>query len=202
LCVFRSKESFVKRYLLLALAGGVLGTASCQSAETKGPVVVIDTSMGTIKVELNEEKAPVTVKNFLAYVDDKFYDGTIFHRVIPTFMIQGGGFEPGLKEKPTKDPIKNEAGNGLKNERGTLAMARTGDPDSATAQFFINLKDNSFLNRGDPRCPDKYGYTVFGKVIEGMDVVDKIAQVETSDRGPNESVPDKDVVIKSIRRAK
>jgi cyclophilin family peptidyl-prolyl cis-trans isomerase len=193
----------VKRYLLLALAGGVLLTASCQSAETKGPVVVIDTSMGTIKVELNEEKAPVTVKNFLSYVDDKFYDGTIFHRVIPDFMIQGGGFEPNLKEKPTKDPIKNEGGNGLKNDRGTIAMARTPDPDSATAQFFISLKDNSPLNRGDPRCPDNYGYAVFGKVIEGMDVVDKIAQVETGDRpGGMENVPEKDVVIKSIRRAK
>jgi cyclophilin family peptidyl-prolyl cis-trans isomerase len=191
----------VKRYLFLALAAGVLGTTSCQSAETKGPVVIIDTSMGVIKAELNEEKAPVTVKNFLSYVDDKFYDGTLFHRVMPGFMIQGGGFEPGLKEKPTKDPIKNEAGNGLKNERGTLAMARTRDPDSATAQFFINQKDNNFLNRGDPDCRDKYGYAVFGKVIEGMDVVDKIALVETEDRGDVESVPVKDVVIKSIRRA-
>jgi len=191
----------VKRYLFLALAAGVLATASCQSAETKGPVVIIDTSMGVIKAELNEEKAPVTVKNFLSYVDDKFYDGTIFHRVMPGFMIQGGGFVPGLKEKPTKDPIKNEAGNGLKNDRGTLAMARTGDPDSATAQFFISVKDNNFLNRGDPKAVDKYGYAVFGKVIEGLDVVDKIAQVETSDRGDMESVPVKDVVIKSIRRA-
>ena len=199
----------MKRYLLLALAGGVLLTASCQSAETKGPVVVIDTSMGTIKVELNEEKAPVSVKNFLSYADDKFYDGTIFHRVIPDFMIQGGGFvEPGLKEKPTKDPIKNEGGNGLKNDRGTIAMARTPDPDSASAQFFINLKGNNPLNRGDPRCPDNYGYAVFGKVIEGMDVVDKIAEVETGDRDvPGtkqtfEDVPVKDVVINSIRRAK
>ena len=191
----------MKRYLFLALAAGVLATASCQSAETKGPVVIIDTSMGVIKAELNEEKAPVTVKNFLSYVDDKFYDGTLFHRVLPGFMIQGGGFVPGLKEKPTKDPIKNEAGNGLKNDRGTLAMARTGDPDSATAQFFISVKDNNFLNRGDPKAVDKYGYAVFGKVIEGLDVVDKIAQVETSDRGDMESVPVKDVVIKSIRRA-
>ena len=201
-CSFRSKESVVKRYLLLALVGGVLGAASCQSAETKGPVVVMETSLGTVKIELNEDKAPVTVKNFLSYVDDKFYDGTTFHRVIPNFMTQGGGFEPGLKEKPTKDPIKNEGGNGLKNERGTVAMARTGDPDSASAQFFINLKDNTFLNRGDPKCPDKYGYAVFGKVIEGMDVVDKIAEVETADRGDMESVPVKDVIIKSVRRAK
>jgi cyclophilin family peptidyl-prolyl cis-trans isomerase len=191
----------MKRYLFLALAAGVLATTSSQSAETKGPVVIIDTSMGVIKAELNEEKAPVTVKNFLSYVDDKFYDGTIFHRVMPGFMIQGGGFVPGLKEKPTKDPIKNEAGNGLKNDRGTLAMARTGDPDSATAQFFISVKDNNFLNRGDPKAVDKYGYAVFGKVIEGMDVVDKIAQVETGDRGDMENVPVKDVVIKSIRRA-
>jgi cyclophilin family peptidyl-prolyl cis-trans isomerase len=197
----------VKRYLLLALAAGVLGTASCQQgetkgAETKGPVVVIDTSMGVIKVELNEEKAPITAKNFLAYVDDKFYDGTIYHRVMSDFMIQGGGFVPGLKEKPTKDQIKNEAGNGLKNDRGTVAMARTPDPDSASAQFFINLKDNHFLNRGDPKAVDKYGYAVFGKVIEGMDVVDKIGEVETGDRGDMENVPVKDVVIKSIRRAK
>ena len=196
----------MKRYLFLALAAGVLGTTSCQSAETKGPVVIIDTSMGVIKAELNEEKAPVTVKNFLSYVDDKFYDGTIFHRVIPGFMIQGGGFEPGLKEKPTKDPIKNEAGNGLKNDRGTLAMARTGDPDSATAQFYINVKDNKNLDAVRGRT----GYAVFGKVIEGMDVVDKIRDVETTTKvatvaggkkSPFPDVPVEDVVIKSIRRA-
>jgi cyclophilin family peptidyl-prolyl cis-trans isomerase len=155
--------------------------------------------MGTIKVELYADKAPITVKNFLQYVDDKFYDGTVFHRVIPRFMVQGGGFEPGMKEKPTRDPIKNESANGLRNDRGTLAMARTPKPDSASAQFFINHRDNDFLNRD--RAQDGVGYAVFGKVIEGLDVVDKIAGVETADRGDHGNVPVKDVVIKSIRRA-
>jgi cyclophilin family peptidyl-prolyl cis-trans isomerase len=194
-----SKESFVKRYLLLAVAGALLGTASCQAAENKNPVVVMETSLGTIRIELNEEKAPITVKNFLGYVDDKFYDGTVFHRVIPDFMIQGGGFEPGMKEKQTKDQIKNESYNGLTNDRGTLAMARTPKPDSASAQFFINLKNNDFLNKAKAR--DGVGYAVFGKVIEGMDIVDKIAEVETGTRGDFENVPTKDVIIKSVRRA-
>jgi peptidyl-prolyl cis-trans isomerase A (cyclophilin A) len=194
------KESFVKRILLLALAGAAFCLSSCESA-AKNPVVVMETSLGTIKIELNEEKAPITVKNFLTYVDEKFYDGTIFHRVIPDFMIQGGGFDQDLKEKPTHDKIKNEAGNGLKNDKGTIAMARTSDPDSATAQFYINLVDNPGLNRK----PGKAGYAVFGKVIEGMDVVEKIGEVETGIRNldghPSEDVPLKNVVIKSIRRA-
>jgi cyclophilin family peptidyl-prolyl cis-trans isomerase len=195
-----SKESFVKRYLLLAMAGALLGTASCQAAENKNPVVVMETSLGTIKIELNEEKAPICVKNFLGYVDDKFYDGTICHRVIPNFMVQGGGFEPGLKEKQTKDPIKNESYNGLTNDRGTIAMARTNKPDSATAQFYINHGEkNDFLNKAKAR--DGVGYAVFGKVIEGMDVVDKIAAVETGSRDGMDDVPVKDVIIKSIRRA-
>ena len=156
--------------------------------------VLIETSQGTIKAELDGDKAPVTVANFLAYVDDKFYDDTVFHRVIPDFMIQGGGFAPGLRQKTTKAAIKNESGNGLSNQRGTLAMARTNVPDSATAQFFINLKDNDFLDRANAQ--DKVGYCVFGKVIEGMDVVDKIKSVET-----RRSVPVKDVVIESARRA-
>jgi cyclophilin family peptidyl-prolyl cis-trans isomerase len=139
------------------------------------------------------------VKNFLKYVGDKHYDGTIFHRVIPDFMIQGGGFEPGLKEKATNAPIKNEAGNGVSNERGTVAMARTNVPDSATAQFFINVKDNKFLDRANSR--DKVGYAVFGKVIEGLDVVDKIRRVETANQGGHGDVPVQDVVIKSVRRA-
>jgi cyclophilin family peptidyl-prolyl cis-trans isomerase len=160
----------------------------------------METSAGTIKIELFEKKAPITVANFLKYVDDKFYDGTIFHRVIPNFMIQGGGFVPGMKEKQTREAIKNESDNGLKNERGTLAMARTPRPDSATAQFFINLKYNDFLDRAKAR--DKVGYAVFGKVIEGMDVVDKIAKVETADRSGHENVPTQDVIIKSVRRAK
>ena len=174
-------------------------------ARAANPVVVIETSMGNIKVELFEDKAPITVKNFLGYVDDKHYDGTIFHRVIgkensgKDFMVQGGGFEPGMKEKKTKDPIKNEASNGLSNTRGTLAMARTGDVDSATAQFFINVADNTFL---DHKSPDRreFGYAVFGKVIEGMDVVDKIKAVKTANKGGHDDVPAEDVVIKSIKR--
>ncbi len=180
-------------FCLLAAAFAAL-PASAQ--DKKNPVVVIDTSLGKIKVELFADKAPITVKNYLRYVDEKHYDGTIFHRVIPNFMIQGGGFAPGMTEKKTHEQIKNEAGNGLSNERGTLAMARLPQPDTATAQFFINVKDNKFLDRSTRSA----GYAVFGKVIEGMDVVDKIKQVETADRGGHEAVPVKDVVIKSIRR--
>jgi peptidyl-prolyl cis-trans isomerase B (cyclophilin B) len=187
--------------LALALAAlAALGAASATAAD-KNPKVLIETSMGDIEVELFQDKAPATVKNFLSYVDDKFYDGVIFHRVISNFMIQGGGLEPGLKEKKTKDEIKNEADNGVSNERGTIAMARKGDPDSASAQFFINVKDNKFLDHRSKK-PQEYGYCVFGKVIKGMDVVDKIKEVEVEDKGNNEKVPVKDVVIKSIRRAK
>jgi len=181
------------------LAGTSLLSSDDKSLE-KHPVVVIDTSLGKIKVELYADKAPGTVKNFLSYVDDKFYDGTIFHRVIPSFMVQGGGFTPDLKEKKTKDPIKNESDNGVANERGTIAMARTSEPDSATSQFFINVRDNAFLDRAKSR--DGVGYCVFGKVIEGMDVVDKIKDVETTSQGVFENVPKKEVVIKSIRRDK
>jgi cyclophilin family peptidyl-prolyl cis-trans isomerase len=186
----------VKHVLILALAAVALGPGL---ASAQNPVVVVDTSMGPIKIELYADKAPVTVKNFLQYVDDKHYDGTVFHRVIPDFMIQGGGFEPGMKEKKTRAPIKNEAGNNVSNERGTLAMARTSDPDSASAQFFINVKDNKFLDRKQAR--DGVGYAVFGKVVEGMDVVDKIKGVKTTKRGPFDDVPSEDVVIKSVRRA-
>ena len=174
----------------------LLAIPSCSSEPN--PVVIMETSMGPVKIELFQNKAPITVKNFLAYVDDKFYDGTIFHRVIPDFMIQGGGFLPDMKEKRTRAPIKNESYNGVTNDRGTLAMARTGDPDSATAQFFINVKDNDFLNKS--KAQDKFGYAVFGKVIEGMDVVDKIRVVDTHDVGQHEKVPVEDVIIKSIRR--
>ncbi|MBM4071887.1 MAG: peptidyl-prolyl cis-trans isomerase [Planctomycetes bacterium] len=169
-------------------------------AQDKLPVVEMDTSMGKIKIELDIKKAPITVKNFLAYVDDQHYDGVIFHRVIPNFMIQGGGFVPGMKEKKTRDPIKNESGNGLRNKRGTIAMARTNQPDSASAQFFINVKDNSFLDKENAR--DKVGYAVFGRVIDGMDVVDKIRAVETGERGGHEDVPVKDVVIRSVKLVK
>jgi cyclophilin family peptidyl-prolyl cis-trans isomerase len=162
------------------------------------PQVVIETSAGPIKVELFRREAPITVDNFLKYVDDKFYDGTIFHRVIPDFMVQGGGFLPGMTEKRARDPIKNESYNGLENKRGTLAMARTSNPDSASAQFFINLKDNDFLDRA--KAQDRVGYAVFGRVTEGMDVVDKIAEVPTADQGGHEKVPVQDVVVKSVRR--
>ena len=185
------------RYVLFAVLLGVLAGSS-PAAQDKNPVVAIDTSLGTVKVELFEKKAPITVKNFLKYVDDKFYDGVVFHRVIPGFMVQGGGFLPGMKEKKTRETIKNESDNGLNNERGTLAMARTPRPDSASAQFFINLKNNDFLDRAKAR--DGVGYAVFGKVISGMDVVDKIAGVKTEDRGGHEKVPVEDVVIKSVRR--
>ncbi len=163
----------------------------------KNPVVALETSSGPIKIELYEDKAPITVKNFLTYVNDKHYDGVVFHRVIPGFMIQGGGFEPGMKEKKTRATIKNESTNGLANERGTIAMARTNVPDSASAQFFINLKDNGFLNRSESR--DGVGYCVFGKVTEGMDTVDKIAGVRTGNRGPHGDVPVEDVKIKSAK---
>src|SRR5262245_36639779 len=162
------------------------------------PVVVMETSLGTIKIELDDEKAPATVKNFLQYVDDKFYDGTIFHRVIPNFMIQGGGFEPGMREKKTRPPIKHEP-NDLSNVRGTVAMARTANPDSATVQFFINVKDNSFLDRA--LSPDRVGYTVFGRVIDGMDVVDKMRTVATVQKAGHSDVPAGDVIIRSLRRA-
>ena len=161
------------------------------------PIVLISTSMGDMKAELYKDKAPATVANFLAYVNDKFYDGTIFHRVIPRFMIQGGGFTPDMKQKPTKAPIKNEAGNGVKNTFGTLAMARTSDINSATGQFFINSKDNDFLDHKDDTIQG-FGYCAFGKVIEGSKVVQKIEGVQTDTKGMNEDVPVEPVVIKSI----
>src|SRR5262249_22590540 len=183
----------MRRIIMMTLAIGAMGSSGVSGAE-KNPVVVMDTSMGKIRIELYRDKAPITVKNFLQYVDDKFYDGTIFHRVISNFMIQGGGFTPGMKEKKTRGPIKNEAPNGLSNTVGTIAMARTNQLDSATAQFFINVEDNSRLDR--PR------YCVFGKVTEGLDVVNKIKDVKTGDSGIHENVPIDDVVIKSVRRAK
>ena len=163
------------------------------------PVVVIKTSLGVVKVELWPDKAPITVKNFLAYTDEKFFDATIFHRVIPNFMIQGGGFTADMKQKKTHDPIKNEARADVGNARGTIAMARTGVVDSATAQFFINTVDNAFLNHRD-ETPQGFGYCVFGKVIEGMDVVDKIRNVPTGAANGMQDVPTKPVVIESITR--
>lgn len=161
--------------------------------------VIIETSMGNIEIELNNEKAPISAENFLKYVDSGHYDGTIFHRVIDNFMIQGGGFSAGMKEKKTGAQIKNEAQNGLKNLRGTLAMARTGVVDSATAQFFINVKDNVFLDHSDP-SPRGFGYAVFGKVISGMDVVDKIKVAKTTTKDGMENVPVEDIIIKSMKR--
>jgi cyclophilin family peptidyl-prolyl cis-trans isomerase len=181
-------------FKMMLLCFAVLGVLAAGTARAANPTVVIDTSMGQIKAELFEDKAPETVKNFLQYVDDKHYDNTVFHRVIGTFMIQGGGMDKDGKEKKTRPAIKNESANGLSNERGTLAMARTPDPNSATAQFFINVVDNKFLDRANAR--DGAGYCVFGKVTSGMDVVDKIKAVKT---GPND-VPTEQVVIKSIRR--
>jgi peptidyl-prolyl cis-trans isomerase B (cyclophilin B) len=156
--------------------------------------VKFTTSLGDITIELDAEKAPKTVANFEQYVQDGHYDGTIFHRVIKDFMIQGGGFEPGLKQKPTRAPIDNEAGNGLKNEVYTIAMARTPDPHSASSQFFINVTDNDFLNYRAP-TPQGYGYCVFGKVVAGTETVDKIKAVKTGSAGGHQDVPKEDVVI-------
>ncbi|MFH1710076.1 MAG: peptidylprolyl isomerase [bacterium] len=162
-------------------------------------IVVMETSKGRMKLELYPDKAPVTVANFLSYADSGFYDGTIFHRVIPGFMVQGGGFEKGMAAKLALSPIKNEAGNGLLNEKGTIAMARTGVVDSATSQFFINVADNGFLNHKN-ETPQGYGYCVFGKVIEGMDVADSISNVRTHSSGHFDDVPVDDVVIVSVKR--
>ncbi|WP_323004246.1 peptidylprolyl isomerase [Denitromonas sp.] len=156
--------------------------------------VKLHTNHGTITLELDAEKAPETVKNFLAYVEAGHYDNTIFHRVIDGFMIQGGGFEPGMKQKPTKDPVKNEADNGLKNDKGTIAMARTQDPHSASAQFFINVADNDFLNFRSA-SPQGWGYCVFGRVSEGLETVDAIRAVKTRSSGFHQDVPAEDVVI-------
>jgi peptidyl-prolyl cis-trans isomerase B (cyclophilin B) len=165
--------------------------------QAANPVVVMETSKGTIEIELFEDKAPISVKNFLGYVDDKFYDGLIFHRVIKDFMIQGGGMEPGMKKKKTKDPIKNESSNGLSNLRGTIAMARTNIADSATSQFYINVVDNEGLDKKN--AGDGVGYCVFGRVLKGMDVVDEIRKVATGIQDGQRYVPNEDVVIKSVR---
>jgi cyclophilin family peptidyl-prolyl cis-trans isomerase len=181
-------------------AGSAFAAKGKSKAQSKNPVVTISTSMGDIKVQLDEEKAPISTKNFLTYVKEKHYDGTIFHRVIPNFMIQGGGMLPDMNPKGgTHEPIQNEASNGLKNDTGTIAMARTSDPNSATDQFFINVKDNDFLNYQAGGNP---GYAVFGKVISGMDVVHKIEHVATTDKMPHQNVPVEAVTIKSIKVSK
>lgn len=166
---------------------------------SKNPLVLIKTNMGDIKVELFADKAPISTKNFLQYVDEGFYNNTIFHRVIDGFMIQGGGFTSDMTQKTTHGPIKNEADNGLKNKKGTLAMARTSVVDSATSQFFINVADNNFLDfRG--KTPSEYGYSVFGQVVDGMDVVDQIKKVSTGNKGPHANVPTKTVEILDVQR--
>lgn len=160
-------------------------------------MIKLNTNKGTIILELDAEKAPETAANFMQYAKDEFYNGTIFHRVISGFMIQGGGMEPGMKEKASRDNIKNEAENGLKNDRGTVAMARTPDPHSASSQFFINLKDNDFLNFTSADAQG-FGYCVFGKVVEGMDIVEEIEKVATGSAGGHQDVPTEDVVIESV----
>jgi cyclophilin family peptidyl-prolyl cis-trans isomerase len=196
-----SRTTILVGVLVLAIGAIQVGCTMAEDGKPQNPndpIVLMSTSAGDVKIELFKDKAPATVANFLAYVNDKFYDGTVFHRVIPNFMIQGGGFTPDMKQKPTKGAIKNEAGNGLKNQFGTLAMARTSDVNSATAQFFINAKDNDFLDHKDDSMQG-FGYCVFGKVIEGSKVVQKIEAVETTSKGPYEDVPVEPVVIKSIR---
>ncbi len=186
-----------RRTLVLGISTAAAVGAHAQD-EKKKPLVVLETSMGEIHIELNPQKAPVSVKNFLDYVAAKHYDGTVFHRVVPDFVIQGGGFTAELMQKPNRDPIKNEAGNGLLNTRGTLAMARTSVVDSATAQLYINLKDNDFLNHRDDTAQG-FGYCVFGRVVKGMDVVDRIAAVKTGDQGPHRNVPLTPVTVKTAR---
>ena len=184
-----------KRKSTIALAGIALAATFSIALPVQAqdaPKVKLATSMGDIVVQLDPAKAPKTVENFLTYVKDKHYDGTIFHRVIDGFMIQGGGFTPDMQQKPTKAPVQNEAANGLKNDRYTIAMARTADPNSATAQFFINVKDNAMLNAPSP---DGHGYAVFGKVVSGTEVVDKIKAVKTGRKGFHDDVPNEDVVI-------
>ena len=166
---------------------------------SSNPQIQISTRLGSITVELDAAAAPKTVANILRYVDEGFYAGTLFHRVIPGFMIQGGGLTPDMANKPNHAPVENEAANGLKNNRGTLAMARTSIPHSATSQFFINLKDNDFLNYSSP-SPQGWGYCVFGKVVEGMDVVDAIAKQPTGNRAGHGDVPREDILIDSVTR--
>ncbi len=177
---------------VVALAAGPSSAAGDQKMTVR-----MQTNHGTIVLELDAAKAPKTVENFIAYAKEGFYDGTVFHRVIPGFMIQGGGFEVGMNQKPTKATIENEADNGLKNDLGTIAMARTNDPHSATAQFFINVKDNGFLNHSSP-SPQGWGYCVFGKVVEGMDVVQAIEKVPTGNKGFHQDVPVEDVIIEKV----
>ncbi len=181
---------------LFFMVGTSHGDTAGDKKKGEKPMVVMSTSLGEITIELYPDKAPITVENFLQYVDAKFYDEVIFHRIVPGFVTQGGGFTQDMKSKSTSSPIKNEADNGLKNERGSLSMARTQDINSATSQFFINLKDNAVLDHGTR----DFGYAVFAKVVEGMEVVDKIAAVPTGNRGNYQDVPVEPVIIQSARR--
>lgn len=215
-CIKKAAWIYLAAFLLLAFSfhaeaqsGNALAKKADKKSEKKEKVkkkeeskmttVVMETSLGNIEIELDGEKAPISTENFLKYVDDKFYDGTIFHRVISTFMIQGGGFTEKMDQKKTREPIKNEATNGLKNLRGTVAMARTNVVDSATAQFFINVVDNDFLNHRNPSAQG-YGYAVFGKVTKGLDVVDAIKGVSTGFKDGYDDVPTTPVIIRSIKR--
>jgi len=179
---------------LVLCAALILFTGCNAMSESKNPVVTLETTKGNITIELYPEKAPETVANFIQYVQDGFYDGTIFHRVIPNFMVQGGGFTDDMSEKSTREPIKNEANNGLANENGTIAMARTPNPHSASSQFFINVKDNAFLDFQN-ETPNGWGYCVFGKVTEGMDVVNSIVAVPTGNHGMHQDVPVEPIII-------
>ncbi len=183
------------RFLIYAATTVLL--AAPAMGQDAAPRVALETNHGTIVLELDQEKAPITVANFLQYAERGWYDGTIFHRVMDSFMIQGGGFTPDMQQKITRPPIRNEADNGLLNDRGTAAMARTEDPDSATAQFFINLEDNAFLNREEAH--DGVGYAVFGRVVEGMEVVDAIAKVKTASRSGHQNVPVETVTLISAK---
>jgi peptidyl-prolyl cis-trans isomerase A (cyclophilin A) len=195
---FTSPSTRFSRRGALALVAS-LALAGAVHAQQAAPRVKLATSAGDILVELDQAKAPKTVENFLQYVGDKHYDGTVFHRVIDGFMIQGGGFTADMQQKPTRAPIALEASNGLKNDRYTIAMARTGNPNSATSQFFINVKNNDSLNAPNP---DGYGYTVFGRVVSGTDVVDKIRAVQTGNKGGMQNVPLEPIIIKSATLAK
>ncbi len=185
---------FSRRHVMIMIAALSLSSTMQLAQAADAPHVVLKTNMGDIELELNHEQAPKSVENFLQYIKSGQYNGTTFHRVIGNFMIQGGGFDQNMREKPTRAPIQNEAKNGLKNDTYTIAMARTGDPHSATAQFFINTKNNTMLNYPGA---DGWGYAVFGKVVKGTDVVDKIKQVSTGNRGPHQDVPTQGVVIES-----
>ena len=201
-----NKQNLSLSLIMTAILSLVIFTTTVKGEKTMNdeastnPTVTIETSMGNITVELDAENAPNSTANFLAYVDDGYFAETTFHRVIPNFMIQGGGITADMSDKPSKHaPIKNEANNGLKNDRGTLAMARTNDPHSATSQFFINLKDNGFLNHSGENMQG-WGYAVFGKVVEGMNIVDDIAAVQTGNKGGHQDVPLETITINKVTR--